>query len=236
MWHGCSFLSPSLFLCLDTQDTTFSWFLSFLTRYSFSVSFPCSSSSSFLLNIIVCQGPGLRSLCSTYTHSPDDPLEACGFKFHLHRDSSQKNASPTDSFLAPNCFCPTRSLLKCSGVCFAWLTPASYRSQLKRYFPDTLEEVLVWCSIIALVSFITIANLTNCLPKETMSYKRGQAYNRCLIVNKWIPKYLQISRTSMTCNMLFSLFGTQQLQRLSTRKFPLICEDQYILLWCWESS
>ena len=56
----------------------------------------------------------------------------------------------------------------------ARLTPASYGSQLKCYFPHPLEEILVWCAT-ALVSFITIAHLTDPLPKETKSYKKQQS-------------------------------------------------------------
>lgn len=66
-----------------------------------SVSFPGSSSSPLLLNIAVSQGPVLRSLCSTYSHYPADHLEACGFKFHLHNDHSEKNASTSNSFWLP---------------------------------------------------------------------------------------------------------------------------------------
>lgn len=50
-----------------------------------SVSFPGSSSSPLLLNIVVSQGPVLRSLCSTYSHYPADNLEACGFNTDAFR-------------------------------------------------------------------------------------------------------------------------------------------------------
>ena len=60
-----------------------------------------------ILSFKYCIVSGSRSHISSllYLYSlPGDPLKAWSFKFHLHRDGSQKDASPTNSFLAPNCF------------------------------------------------------------------------------------------------------------------------------------
>ena len=90
-------------------------------------------------------------------------------------------------------------------LAFVWPTPASYRSQVKHSFPDTLEEVLVWWSITALVSFIAIANLTHCLPKETMSNK-SEGSRFIIEAQWWINEYQSIC-TSPSSPWLVTCFS-----------------------------
>lgn len=147
-----------------------------------------------------------------------------------------------DSFLTHNCFCPIHSLLKCS-----WLYPFCCLCLVNSYFLQISDQMSFprhprrGPSLVLYHSSCPL--YCNCLFNWLYSKRdhelqegRDQAHNRGSIMNKWIPKYLQISPTSKTCHVLFSLLGMQSLHPLSTTQFPLICEDQHSLLRGWGSA
>lgn len=81
-----SLLSHKLYLfCL------LSWFLFIILSFKYCI---VSGSGSHISSLLYSSSSPLTPLVILKTWS---------FKFHLHRESSQKDASPTNSFLAPNC-------------------------------------------------------------------------------------------------------------------------------------